>query len=92
MNGCELVIVPHNLTYKLQPLHICINQQTKNFISSQFNSWYGERASDHFRRDITTDDVKVLLKMADLKSLACTMDHLHVQLFKRTVPIDHKKI
>ena len=78
MNGCELVIVSHNLTYKLQPPHICINQQAKNFISSQFNSWYGVRVSDHFRRDLTIDDMKVLLKMADLKSLACKMDHLHV--------------
>ena len=34
-NGCELVIVPHNLTNKFQPLDISINQKAKKFVSHQ---------------------------------------------------------
>ena len=33
-NNCELVIVPHNLTNKFQPLDISINQSAKKFISN----------------------------------------------------------
>ena len=37
-NKCELVIVPHNLTNKFQPLDISINQSAKKFISNKFNA------------------------------------------------------
>ena len=33
-NNCELVIVPHNLTNKFQPLHVSINQRVKNWFQS----------------------------------------------------------
>ena len=36
-NNCELVIVPHNLTNKFQPLDLTINQKPKKYISSKFN-------------------------------------------------------
>ena len=42
-NNCELVIVPHNLTNKFQPLDISINQSAKKFISNKFNAWYADR-------------------------------------------------
>ena len=38
-NNCELVIVPHNLTNKFQPLDISINQSAKNL--SQTSSMHG---------------------------------------------------
>ena len=41
-NNCELVIVPHNLTNKFQPLDISINQSAKKFISNKFNAWYAD--------------------------------------------------
>ena len=37
-NDCELVIVPHNLTNKFQPLDISINQKANKFISHKFNT------------------------------------------------------
>ena len=37
---CELVIVPHNLTNRFQPLHITTNHKTKKFISHKLNTWY----------------------------------------------------
>ena len=45
INSCELVVVPHNLTNKFQPLGITINQEPKKFVSSQFNRRYAKRAS-----------------------------------------------
>ena len=44
-NNCELVIVPHNLTNKFQPLDLTINQKAKKFISNKFNAWYAEKVS-----------------------------------------------
>ena len=41
-NNCELVIVPHNLKNKFQPLDISINQSAKKFISNKFNAWYAD--------------------------------------------------
>ena len=52
---CKLVIMPHNLTNKFQPLDISINQKAKKFISHKFNTWYV--------------DVKVSMKISDLKPL-----------------------
>ena len=37
-NNCELIIVPHNLTNKFQPLDISINKSAKKFISNKFNA------------------------------------------------------
>ena len=64
---CELVIVPHNLTNKLQPLDISINQKAKNFISHKFNTWYPDRVSEQLKKGIAPGDVKVSMKMSDLK-------------------------
>ena len=41
-NVCELVIVPHNLTNKFQPLDLTINQKAKKFVSHCFDTWYAE--------------------------------------------------
>ena len=48
-NNCELVIVPHNLTNKFQPLDLTINQKAKKYVSSKFNEMVcrkGEQAID----------------------------------------------
>ena len=44
-SNCELVISPHNLTNKFQPLDISINQATEKLISSKFNTWHADRVS-----------------------------------------------
>ena len=38
-NNCEVVIVPHKLTNKFQPLDLSINKATKAFISEKYNTW-----------------------------------------------------
>ena len=68
-NNCELVIVPHNLTNKFHPLDLTINQNAKKFVSNQFNKWYVERASRQLTNGKSPGDVKVSLKLSDLKPL-----------------------
>ena len=68
-NNCELVIVPHNLTNKFQPLDLTINQKEKKYVSSKFNEWYAERVSKQLMNGKAPGDVKVSLKLSDLKPL-----------------------
>ena len=37
-NFCEVVVVPHNLTNKFQPLEISVNEAAKSFISKNYNT------------------------------------------------------
>ena len=83
-NNCELVIVPHNLTNKFQPLDISINQSAKKFISNKFNAWYADRVSKQLSNGVAPGDVKVSLKLSDLKPLHArwiveTYNHLKYQ-------------
>ena len=64
-----MVIVPHNLTNKFQPLDISINQSAKKFISNKFNAWYADRVSKQLSNGVAPGDVKVSLKLSDLKPL-----------------------
>ena len=68
-NNCELVIVPHNLTNKFQPLDIGINQSAEKFISNKFNAWYAGRVSKQLSNGVALGDIKVSLKLSDLKPL-----------------------
>ena len=68
-NNCELVIVPHNLTNKFQPLDLTINQKAKKYVSSKFNEWYAESLSKQLMNGKAPGDVKVSLKLSDLKPL-----------------------
>ena len=68
-NNYELVIVPHNLTNKFQPLDLTINQKAKKYVSSTFNEWYTERVSKQLMNGKAPGDVKVSLKLSDLKLL-----------------------
>ena len=63
-NNCELVIIPHNLTNKFQPLDISINQSAK-----KFNAWYADRVSKKLLNGVTPGNVKVYPKLSDLKLL-----------------------
>ena len=68
-NNCELVIVPHNGTIKFKPLNISINQSAKKFISNKFNTWYADRVSKQLSDGVAPAEVKVSLKLSDLKPL-----------------------
>ena len=84
-NNCELVIVPHNLTNKLQSLDISIKQAAKKLISNNFNILCANRVSKQLSNEITPGDVKVSLKMRELKPLhAKWIVDRHVQLSQET--------
>ena len=68
-NNCELVIVPHDLTNKSQPLDLTINQKAKKFVSNRFNKWYAKRVSRQLTNGKLPGDVKVSLKLSNLKPL-----------------------
>ena len=68
-NNCELVIVPHNLTNKFQPLDISINQSAKKFISNKVNAWYADRDSKQLSNGVAPGNFKVSLKLSNLKPL-----------------------
>ena len=36
-NNCDVVIIPHNLTNKFQPLDLSVNKATKSFIQNKYN-------------------------------------------------------
>ena len=57
-SNCELVVVPHNLINKFQPLNISANQSLKKFISVKINSWYADRVSSQLSTGTAPDDVK----------------------------------
>ena len=66
-NNCELVIIPHNLTNKFEPLDISINQSAKKFISNKFNAWYADRVSKQMSNEVALGAVKTSLKLSDFK-------------------------
>ena len=66
-NNCKLVIVPHNLTNKFQLLDISTSQSAKKFVSNKFNPWYANRVSKQLSNGNAPGDVKVSLKLSDLK-------------------------
>ena len=42
-NNCDVVIVPHNLTNKLQPLDLSVNKAAKSFIQNNYNDWFADQ-------------------------------------------------
>ena len=68
-NNCIIVIVPHNLTNKFQPLDISVNKSSKNFLCNLYNQWFSGRVAAQLAAGKLPGDVKVSLKMLDLKPL-----------------------
>ena len=64
---CQVVIVPHNLTKKFQPLDITVNKPTKSFISNKYNKWFSKQVSQQLEKGIQPADVKVSLGLIELK-------------------------
>ena len=68
-NHCEIVIVPHNLTNKFQPLDLTVNKPAKSFMRNKFNTWFSEEVAKQLRKGKSPADVKVSLKLLDIKDL-----------------------
>ena len=68
-NNGEVVIVPHNLTHKFQPLDISVNKAAKAFIQNLYNEWFSNQVAIQLKHGIDPADVKISLKLSDLKPL-----------------------
>ena len=49
-NNCALIIVPHNLANKFQPLDITVNKPAKSFIKGKYNIWYTEQVAKQLKK------------------------------------------
>ena len=52
-NRCEIVIVPHNLTNKFQPLDLTVNKAAKAFIQNQYNDWFSDQVTRQLKAVMT---------------------------------------
>ena len=68
-NICEVVIVPHNLTNKFQPLDLTVNKAAKAFIQNQYNDWFSDQVARQLKSGKDSTDIKVSSKLSDLKPL-----------------------
>uniref|UniRef100_A0A1X7UK74 DDE-1 domain-containing protein n=1 Tax=Amphimedon queenslandica TaxID=400682 RepID=A0A1X7UK74_AMPQE len=50
-NNILYVIVPPNCTDRLQPLDLSLNKAAKNFLRSQFQSWYANKIYEQLKQD-----------------------------------------
>ena len=66
-NSCRVIIVPHNLTNKFQPLDITLNKPAKSFISNCYNEWFSHQVSQQLEKGIRPADIKVSLNLTELK-------------------------
>ena len=69
INRCELVIVPHNLTNKFQPLDLSVNKAAKAFIQNQYNDWFSNQVARQLKNGCEPADIKISSELSDLKHL-----------------------
>ena len=63
----QVVIVPHNLTNKFQPLDITDNKPAKSFTSNKYNEWFAEQVAKQLQKGIPPADIQVSLNLGELK-------------------------
>ena len=66
-NNCFLIIVPHNLTNKFQPLDITFSKAAKIFIKEKYNIWYTEQVTIQHNEDEDPANVEVSLNLSQVK-------------------------
>ena len=74
-NNCALIIFPHNLTNKFQPLDITVNKPAKSFIKDKYNMWYTEQVAKQLNESKAPVDVEVSLKLSEIKPLHAKWIH-----------------
>ena len=89
-NYCEVVIVPHNLKNKFQPLYISANKAAKAFIQNMYNKWFSNEVATQLSRGADPTEVKITARLSDLKPLhASWIVDLYEHFGKETD--DHKR-
>ena len=68
-NRCDILIVPHNLTNKLQALDLTVNKAAKTFSQNGYNDRISDQVARQLKSGNDLTDIKVSSKLSDLKSL-----------------------
>ena len=63
-NNCALIIVPHNLANRFQPLDITLNKPAKSFIKDKYNMWYTEQVAKQLNKGKDPADIEVWIMNA----------------------------
>ena len=63
----QIVIVPHNLPNKFQPLDLTVNKAAKSFISEKYNAWLANEVAKQLKEGNAPSDVKVTLQLTVIK-------------------------
>ena len=74
---CQVVIVPHNLTNKFQPLDITINKPAKSFISNKYNEGFFKQVPQKLEKGIQPASLGLIdLKVMHAKWILELYHHL----------------
>ena len=68
-NNCDVVIIPHNLTNKFQPLDLSVNKAAKSFIQNKYNDWLADQIFTQLQNGKDPTDVWISSKLSDLKPI-----------------------
>ena len=69
VNNYDVVIVPHILTSKFQPLDLSVNKVAKSFIQNKYNDWFADQVFTQLQIGKDSTDVKISSKSSDLKPI-----------------------
>ena len=72
--GCEIVIIPHNLTNKFQTLDISLNSVTKAYFSENYNTSIANEISKQLKKKHSINWCKGFSSPFGDRTLACQMD------------------
>ena len=68
-NSCDVVIVPHNLTNKFQPLDLSVKKPVRSFIQNKHNDWFADHVFMELQNGKDPTDVKISSKLPDFKAI-----------------------
>ena len=68
-NKIEVVGIPANMTYLLQPLDLTLNGYAKNFTSQKFSEWYSSQIMKQLDDGRELHDINIDFKLSKLKPL-----------------------
>ena len=54
-NNCDVVILPHNLTNKFQPVNLLVKKVAEWVIQNKYNDWFADQVSTQQSRTDPTD-------------------------------------
>ena len=54
-NNCDVVILPHNLNNKFQPVNLLVKKVAEWVIQNKYNDWFADQVSTQQSRTDPTD-------------------------------------